>query len=706
MSAAATTARPQVKPPKIMACAHCQYRKIRCDRLQPCSNCIKAKITCQPTTPTPAHQRRRRNQELLDRLARCEELLKQYAEGNGPAQQESIPATTKGSLSTARAEAGPKTTTHKPTGKIVQEDGSVRFVDNYIRLSFHGELEALRDVIDDDDDDQDSESDSLSPDNSEGIFLGVEDAKFDLQAFRPDVAHVFRLWQLFIDRVNPLTKVVHIPSLQPYVMDAATDINRVPLAYQALLFSIYTMAIVSTTAAECIEFFGMPREDALNRFTKGTKLALTRVNFFNTCNMTVLQALVFYMLSLEGRTENHSTWIMSGTVLRLAQKMGYHRDGEELNLSPFETEMRRRIWWQVLHQDSRYAISMGLSQSWVPLNGDTKLPQNLNDADLFPNSMEPLTPRDGPTEMAFVLLIYHLRAFVIKNHGQLEAGLMAVRNGGSSIPANTGPLKTYRALIDEIDTELADFEQKYVNPSAGGVQLAASTLRPLLIDKMRAAAVPMTEQPEWGTEIFDHTDSIFKSFVEKQFKKSEVFVGVADTGFMWYIRSGLKLDIISLFTARLYRRPGGKLTEKAWAAFQLIHDFHPDLFDVSQKKVSRQAQFTLRAWAARERVLTHSRQPVVVPEFVRRLRQISASSQTGLESLASGSQPFLLQQRYPSQQMPLDQDHMNEYLGRDLGGVDFNPDMWGNLSMGNDGGTQEQRLRYDEIMALSGIDSI
>lgn len=72
--------------------------------------------------------------------------------------------------------------------------------------------------------------------------------------------------------------------------------------------------------------------------------------------------------------------------MRVAQKMGYHRDGELLGLSPFETEMRRRIWWQIIMQDAKNAMVSGLSHALLPLHWDTKSPQNVNDADLFPTA--------------------------------------------------------------------------------------------------------------------------------------------------------------------------------------------------------------------------------------------------------------------------------------------------------------------------------
>ncbi|KAI1734619.1 fungal-specific transcription factor domain-containing protein [Xylaria scruposa] len=707
----ATAAPPHPKPTKILACVHCQYRKIKCDRQQPCSNCIKAKIACKPSIPAPPHKRRRPNQDLLERLARCEQLLKQYADGNVPAQGEPTPAPTKSSSSASinqsvssspaakvknENEAGPSL---KPTGKVVEEDGNVRFIDNYVRISFHEELVALRNLIDDDDQESEPSTVGLSPDNHADLFLGVEDAAIDLQELQPDLVTVFRLWQLFIDRVNPLTKVLHVPSLQSYVMDAATDINKVPLAYQALLFSIYTMAVVSLTAQETIQLLGMTRDEALNRFTRGAKLALTRSNFLKNYNMTTLQALVLYMLSLNGRADHHSTWIMGGTVMRIAQKMGYHRDGEQFNLSPFETEMRRRLWWHVITQDSRYAMLSGLSHSWVASNWDTKMPQNLNDADLFPNSMEPLVPRNGPTEMVFVLLIYHYQRFTSRTHQAFEAAFMTLRDGGKRDPDRPSPIDTYRALVEEIDVELVEFERTHVDPSLGGVHAAAKVIRPLFIGKMRDIMVPMCEQPEWGTEIFDQIDSLFKSFVNSHSRNAEIYKRMAGTGFLWFVRSGFQPDAMLLFTAKLYKRPTGKLTDRAWVALESIHDLHPDLFDISQKKIERQAQFTLKAWAIREQALAQCGKQVEVPEFIQRLRQLLSSSRAGSlytasSSPASASQQIFMQQTSPfQQQTPIDLGDMNQFLGSTAEPSTFNLDMWGNVLMENDTDIQ-QTLPY------------
>lgn len=66
----------QAKPTRVLACALCKQRRVKCSRSFPCTNCVRAGVACvQPTV----NQRRRRFAErgLLDRLHQYEDILKQ-----------------------------------------------------------------------------------------------------------------------------------------------------------------------------------------------------------------------------------------------------------------------------------------------------------------------------------------------------------------------------------------------------------------------------------------------------------------------------------------------------------------------------------------------------------------------------------------------------------------------------------------------------
>lgn len=156
----------------------------------------------------------------------------------------------------------------------------------------------MRDIVETEDPEESSVlgSEDLSPDYNTDLLLPADATTRTIEDLQPDPVHVFRLWQLFLDRVNPLTKVIHVPTLQPYIMEAASNMDNIPLNYQALLFSVFSMAVVALSEAEAVQMLGMSRDDALRKFSLGTKVALNKFNFLKNYDMAVLQSLLLYLV--------------------------------------------------------------------------------------------------------------------------------------------------------------------------------------------------------------------------------------------------------------------------------------------------------------------------------------------------------------------------------------------------------------------------
>lgn len=87
-----------------------------------------------------------------------------------------------------------------------------------------------------------------------------------------------------------------------------------------------------------------------------------------------------------------------------------HRDGEKFGLSPYDTEMRRRLWWQICVLDVRASEDHGSDPSIFDHTFDTKFPLSINDADIDPDAKEPPKPREGISEMTFVLIRFEICA--------------------------------------------------------------------------------------------------------------------------------------------------------------------------------------------------------------------------------------------------------------------------------------------------------
>ncbi|KAG5919893.1 hypothetical protein E4U42_006393 [Claviceps africana] len=649
MSASTPHAAPN-KSSRILSCVLCQHRKIKCDRNSPCANCIKANVTCVPSTPAPTRKRRRPNHDLQERLARCEELLKLYADGSVPGPSPT-PAASAASAATPVETTAPsvseafvvdgaesacptadKPANFKPACRMVNDDGSVRFMDSHIWATIYEELQAMRDIVEKEDPEDTSilGSEDLALENNTDLLYAGHVSTANIQDLVPEPIHAFKLWQLFLNRVNPLLKVIHVPTVQPMVLEGAINIMSLPHDQQALLFSIYSAATLSMSESETIQVLGLSREVAAQKFLTGTKMALVRFNFLKNYNMTAFQALLHFMHSLQGRYDVHATWVLMGSVMRIAQKMGYHRDGEVLGLDMYETEMRRRLWWHIIHLDGRHAMLSGLSQPPPPLHWDTKMPSNVNDADIFPGSTAKVRARDGPTEMAFILILNELYKFKMRSEVRFsssvfEAALLG-HDMGPDEEASHAVVQHFRDHFRGLKARIVEMEDKYIDVNAGNVHKAAKSLRPICLVGLADLMVPLRQHPEYGTEIFGPKDVLFKILVVSSETRLGQYESMSEYGFLWFVKSHFQFDVFAVMTGQLCRRLTGSLAERAWAIVERVYHYHDELFDMASKQHAVQAQITLKAWKARQQYFMHNGQLLETPRYIHRLRELLPSA--------------------------------------------------------------------------------
>ena len=134
-------------------------------------------------------------------------------------------------------------------------------------------------------------------DTDDDLLFGSRKSSVELSALHPDPAQIFRLWQNYLDNVNPLLKVTHTPSLQGRIVDAASDVTTIKPALEALMFSIYCMSILSLTTEDCQTTFGFSSKTLLQRYQFGCQQALLRCAFLRTSDRDCLTALYLYLVS-------------------------------------------------------------------------------------------------------------------------------------------------------------------------------------------------------------------------------------------------------------------------------------------------------------------------------------------------------------------------------------------------------------------------
>ncbi len=380
----------------------------------------------------------------------------------------------------------------------------------------------------------------------------------------------------------------------------------------------------------------------------------------------------------------------------MAQKLGYHRDGEQLMLTPYETEMRRRIFWQLLIHDNKAATFSGLTIQFNPSNWDTKPPININDADLFPGSTEPVQPRQGPTEMIFVMIMCQIYEFQKcahqENAADFEAAVMGqdLEGEADSSLRHQAMFEKMRAEVTNLGRKLREIEEKYCDPSAGNVHLAAMAMRPMIMENFDKVLVPMREQPEWGTEIFGPKDNLFKLIVAGNEHRAAIYEQMSRGGFLWFMRMSFQLDYFAYLTGQLIIHTQGTLSVRGWECIRSVYKEHKELFDVSQKPYLVQAQFTLRAWRARE--VSHAKNgwPLETPAYIQQLRELvpsgdgRSSGKTSANVTPSVSLDGLHLQPPPQSQPPQQMDtNMNTSANGFVDMPAFNWDMFGDMMPNN-----------------------
>lgn len=103
--------------------------------------------------------------------------------------------------------------------------------------------------------------------------------------------------------------------------------------------------------------------------------------------------------------------LVLGMVIRLAMRMGMHRDSRaHPGITPFHGEMRRRVW-AVLHKaDILYSFQLSLPTTIRQSDCDCALPRNIYDDEFEENSIElpPSRPLTEVTEVSYTIAKYQL----------------------------------------------------------------------------------------------------------------------------------------------------------------------------------------------------------------------------------------------------------------------------------------------------------
>ena len=438
----------------------------------------------------------------------------------------------------------------------------------------------------------------------------------------PPAERMYQLWQIYIENIDPLTKILHVPTLRPAIQKAVSNIEILPRSFEAFMFAIYAAAVMSLDDGECQQRFSEPRKNLLSRYISATKAALSRAQFMATTSLVVLQALVLHLLTVRDIYEPRAVWTLTGVAVRIAEGMGLERDGQYLGLPQFETEMRRRIWWQLKTHDFRTAELCG-QQKFRDLDTGperTKWPSNVNDDDLYPG-MPSLLPESNPmTDMLFVAVRYELQNFVV--------GRIARFREQGKEPSNFNLHASGRDRA-EIDTAFRETEEmletKYLRhcDAAQPLHLLTNLMVRFAMNTIRF----FTHHPRrWGS--IEQTPPAERNFVwDVSLKLLEqqhmIQSNPSLKQFAWHATYSLQWYAFIHVLDTLRANPLIADAEKAWRLIGNTHKNNPDIGFKSKKPIHvAVSSLCLKAYTAREAALRNDNLwPPSTPECILQLRR-------------------------------------------------------------------------------------
>ena len=389
---------------ELLACTECRRRKLKCDRRIPCTTCTRRgdEVSCAYQQFSNGVEREReRRLQVEARLEHLEQLVQQIAQnGDVFASHE-------------------QTHSHQAVDERVdQEESNIRTEasgskEHVFNGSTHWsamleDIEGLRSAI------VPSEATTIDNDihGSEenigsSLILGSA-VPLPLQQvllqYLPSRQEADRLTSAYFRSRGVAAPFVHASYFQRQYQDFWKDPLKAPVLWTSILFSVCHIAKNTL-------ILGPVNEYPDQRFGLASAHCLALGEYFRPKRFSVESLLLFVQANcMTNLGMPPDLGLILSLTIRLATRMGYHRDPDMFRLSAFEKEMRRRTWSVCMQLDLLISFQLGLPSNIQFPTWDTRPPSNLQDFDFDEDSKElPLArPDSESTDVLFYIAKHRL----------------------------------------------------------------------------------------------------------------------------------------------------------------------------------------------------------------------------------------------------------------------------------------------------------
>ncbi|KAK6222820.1 hypothetical protein LQW54_000629 [Pestalotiopsis sp. IQ-011] len=420
------------RPP--VSCLLCRTRKVKCDRQQPCERCVKSgeAAFCE-YAPRAARKPRSEGRSSADlrpkheamsrpvlqvRLQKLEDMVSGMMNGlPHPAQLRENPLDTPSSTD-QRTDAETRSDLSTPpsiiganhTG-ILTTQSEHAFVGPTHWASILESISDIRGLIEGDTDEGLSPSPPASHSHPHEIdvMFGPQPSITIEQAVArlPPKSKMDQLVLIYFRHRFTAAPYIHTSKFQREYDGFWRDPSSVSLLWISVLSSILWLA--SSLAKMKGDDLSKDCEAAqLDNFARLSVECLVAGDYLSAKPYSIEALLLQSFTEMQRNRDCPSQlWAQFGILVRLAQRMGYHRDPKHLpNITPFEGELRRRAWFFIEVFDCIFSFQLGMPPSIREDECDTESPGNLYDLDFDENTimLPPPRPATEPTSTLYLCI--------------------------------------------------------------------------------------------------------------------------------------------------------------------------------------------------------------------------------------------------------------------------------------------------------------
>ncbi|KAJ5810484.1 C6 transcription factor [Penicillium pulvis] len=550
---------PQGRSSNKRSCFRCNQRKVGCDRNHPCGRCLESGVECKypGNKRAPRKLRRPPISEILAHLKELEDEVK-YLRSKSTANQSTM--SSQSSVNDASRLSKDSEQPQHSRGRLIVRGERSRYVDDEASVLI-GDKEVCGESLG-------KESASRNTNANANLmtdpFIGLIDSDGDAYSDTSN-SHFLQplkvraLWSVFKDNVAPLIVILHKPSIEAIVDEyCANPDSALQAEQEALILAICFAAVVSMTPQQCLSVLSDSHDVCVHLYRVAVEQALAGANLVSTQDMRVLQAAVLFLLCLRQCSDLERVWAEAAIVVRVAQRQGMHRDGQQLGLTPFEIEMRRRLWWHICIMDMLCSEDQGTDTQIQLGMFDTKLPSNIDGDELRPEMASLPSSQMGHTDITLCILNCEIMINLYWADKSLDQGARQ-----SSMPEKDKILSSLANRLEEQYLHKFDLDVPIQWMTAVIARLMLS--KAWLVHRLNLSASDQDSSVTKNDEIFDMAVEILKFATLLQ--NNEV-----TAQWVWLNKSYKQQQVVAYILSELCVRPITPETEHTWEVVTKIYN--------------------------------------------------------------------------------------------------------------------------------------